>query len=259
MSLHDKYRNLSVRHKLRVIVMATVTAALVCACGAVILYDLFAARASMRNDVEVIAEMLGANSTAALSFDDAKVGEEILSSLRAKRHIVAARILTAQGNTLASYRRAVAPFSTMPAPRADGSWFETDRLVVFKSIQLGGAKLGTLYLESDLEELGSRLHRFEWMVVAILMGAWLLGMALAAGMQGAILNPIGHLARAATIVSREKKYSTRAVKVSDDDLGDVTVNLSSLSSRSAFDLPTVSGSCTDDDASDPDEDDPDCD
>jgi len=47
--------------------------------------------------------------------------------------------------------------------------------------------------------------------------------------------------------------------VSDDDLGDVTVNLSSLSSRSAFDLPTVSGSCTDDDASDPDEDDPDCD
>ncbi len=47
--------------------------------------------------------------------------------------------------------------------------------------------------------------------------------------------------------------------VSDEDLGDVTVNLSSLSSQSAFDAPTVSGSCFDDDADDPDADDPDCD
>jgi hypothetical protein len=45
--------------------MATVTAALLCACAAVLVYDRIAARDSMRNDLAVMAEMLGANSTAA--------------------------------------------------------------------------------------------------------------------------------------------------------------------------------------------------
>jgi hypothetical protein len=95
MRLASIYRNLSVRHKLRLIVMATVTAALLCACAAVLVYLRIAAREGMRNDLEVMAQMLGANSTAALSFEDEKVGAEILSSLRVKRQIVAARILTA--------------------------------------------------------------------------------------------------------------------------------------------------------------------
>jgi signal transduction histidine kinase/DNA-binding response OmpR family regulator len=216
------YRNLNVRLKLRLIVMATVTAALLCACAAVIVYDRIAARESMRNDLEVMAEMLGANSTAALSFEDSRVGEEILSTLRVKRQIVAARLLTAGGRSLAAYRRKSAPPSAMPAVTADGVWFEPARLIAFKSVTLSGARLGSVYLESDLEQLDTTLHRFAWIVAAILLGAWLLGLSLASRLQGMILNPIAHLGRAARIVSREKIYSTRAVKVSDDDLGQLT-------------------------------------
>jgi signal transduction histidine kinase/CheY-like chemotaxis protein len=216
------WKDLSVRHKLRVIVMATVTAALLCACGAVLVYDRAVARESMRNDLAVMAEMLGANSTAALSFEDARVGEEILSSLRVKRQIVAARILTAGGRSLAAYRRAGAAPSEMPAATSDSVWFEAGRLVAFKSISLDGTRLGTLYLESDLEQLDTKLQRFAEIVAAILLGAWLLGLALASRLQGMILDPIAHLSRAAKIVSVERKYSTRAVKVSDDDLGQLT-------------------------------------
>jgi signal transduction histidine kinase/DNA-binding response OmpR family regulator len=222
MKLASAYRNLNVRLKLRLIVMATVTAALLCACAAVIVYDRMAARESMRNDLEVMAEMLGANSTAALSFEDSRVGEEILSTLRVKRQIVAARLLTAGGRSLAAYRRVSAPPSAMPAGTADGVWFEPRRLIAFKSVTLSGARLGTVYLESDLEQLDTTLHRFAWIVAAILLGAWLLGLSLASRLQGMILNPIAHLGRAARIVSKEKKYSTRAVKVSDDDLGQLT-------------------------------------
>jgi hypothetical protein len=160
MKLASAYRNLNVRLKLRLIVMATVTAALLCACAAVIVYDRMAARESMRNDLEVMAEMLGANSTAALSFEDSRVGEEILSTLRVKRQIVAARLLTAGGRSLAAYRRVSAPPSAMPAGTADGVWFEPRRLIAFKSVTLSGARLGTVYLESDLEQLDTTLHRF---------------------------------------------------------------------------------------------------
>jgi two-component system sensor histidine kinase/response regulator len=222
MNLANTYRNLNVRHKLRLIIMSTVTGALLCACAAILVYDRIAARASMRNDLDVMAEMLGANSTAALSFDDAQVGTEILSSLRVKRQIVAARIISAGGRPLASYRRASAPPSRMPTTARDGVWFEPHRLVAFKSVMLSGARLGTLYLESDLEQLDTTLRRSAWTMAGIVLGAWLLGLVFASRLEGMILDPIAHLARAAKIVSREKTYSTRAVKVSDDDLGQLT-------------------------------------
>ena len=218
----NTYRNLPVRHKLRLIIMGTVTLALLCACAAVLTYDRMAARSSMRNDLDVLAEMLGANSTAALSFNDGPVAAEILSTLRAKRHIVAAEVFTAGGRPLASYRRSSEPAAAVPSIRTDRAWFQPRRLILFKTIGLDGVKIGTIYLESDLDELDTRLRRFAWIVSAILLGAWLLAFALASRLQGIILDPIAHLGRAAKIVSEQKTYSTRAVKVADDDLGQLT-------------------------------------
>jgi signal transduction histidine kinase/ActR/RegA family two-component response regulator len=202
--------------------MGTVTLALLCACAAVLTYDRMAARSSMRNDLDVLAEMLGANSTAALSFNDGPVAAEILSTLRAKRHIVAADVFAAGGRPLASYRRSSEPAAAVPSIRTDGAWFQPRRLILFKTIGLDGVKIGTIYLESDLDELDTRLRRFAWIVSAILLGAWLLAFALASRLQGIILDPIAHLGRAAKIVSEQKTYSTRAVKVADDDLGQLT-------------------------------------
>jgi signal transduction histidine kinase/CheY-like chemotaxis protein len=202
--------------------MGTVTLALLCACAAVLAYDRMAARSSMRNDLDVLAEMLGANSTAALSFSDGPVAAEILSTLRVKRHIAAAEIFTVGGRPLASYRRPSEPAAATPSIRADGAWFETGRLILFKTIRLDGGKIGTIYLESDLEELDARIRRFAWIVSAILLGTGLLAFALASRLQGIILEPIAHLGRAAKIVSEQKIYSTRAVKVADDDMGQLT-------------------------------------
>ena len=218
----NTYRNLPVRHKLRLVIMVTVTAALLCACAAVLAYDRIAARDSMRNDLDVLAEMLGANSTAALSFDDPQVAAEILSTLRVKRHMVAAGVFAAGGRPLAYYRRLSEPAAAMPKMRADGAWFQAGRLILFKTVWLDGAKIGTIYLESDLDELDTRLRRLAGIVSVILLGTWLLAFALASGLQGIILDPIAHLGRAAKIVSRQKRYSTRAVKVADDDLGQLT-------------------------------------
>jgi signal transduction histidine kinase/CheY-like chemotaxis protein len=215
------YRNLPVRHKLRLIIMISVTAALLGACAALGAYDGIAARDAMRNDLEVIGEMVGANSTAALSFDDAKVGAEILSTLRAKRPVICAYLFTPSGHVLATYQRSAGP-ERVPAMRPDGSWFEHGRLIVFKGIDIGGARIGTVCLESDLEELNVRLRRFLLLMIAVVLSAWLFALALASRMQGIILRPIAYLGQAARSISLEKNYSTRAVKVADDDLGELT-------------------------------------
>jgi signal transduction histidine kinase/CheY-like chemotaxis protein len=202
--------------------MVTVTAALLCACAAVLAFDRLAARSSMRYNLEALAEMMGANSTAALSFDDAGVAEEILSTLRTRPHVIAAAIFEAGGRPLARYRRLTDPPAPPPPMRSDGSWFQSDRLILFHGIKLDGVKIGAIYLESDVDELDARMQRLLGMVSATLFGAWLLAFALASRLQGIILDPIAHLGRAARIVSEQKLYSTRAVKVADDDMGQLT-------------------------------------
>ena len=70
------YRSLPVKQKLQLIIMATVCAALVLAGAAVLFYVQFVLRDSLRNDLEILAEIYGSNSTAALTFGDEKAGGE---------------------------------------------------------------------------------------------------------------------------------------------------------------------------------------
>ncbi len=62
--------NLSVKHKAWLMIMVTVTLALLCTCAALLTYDRAAARSSMRNDLEVMAEMLGNGAALRLTFGD---------------------------------------------------------------------------------------------------------------------------------------------------------------------------------------------
>ena len=76
MSITVRYRNLPIKHKLRLIIMFAVSVALLIACGAVLAYDQLASREEMLNDLEVTADIIGHNGTAALTFRDQKAGEE---------------------------------------------------------------------------------------------------------------------------------------------------------------------------------------
>jgi hypothetical protein len=103
MLLGNRYRNLPVRHKLLIIIMFTAGVALWLACGAILTYDQISKRAEMQRDLEVLSEIIGLNSTAALTFHDPRAAEEVLSALKAMPHIVSARIYTADGMPFASY------------------------------------------------------------------------------------------------------------------------------------------------------------
>ena len=129
MKLAGRYRDLPIRHKLRLIVMLTVGAALAVACGAVLMSHYYMQRDSLRRDLSVLAEITGDNSTAALSFGDRKTAEELLSGLRAKRSIATAAIYSADGKVFASYRRG--PAAAAPASlqiHGTGWSFENNRL-----------------------------------------------------------------------------------------------------------------------------------
>jgi signal transduction histidine kinase/DNA-binding response OmpR family regulator len=237
MSLALRYRNLAVQHKLKLIIMSTVTVAVIIAVSAGVVYEQVEARRTMRNDAAVLAEIVGSNSTAALAFRDRLAAQEVLFGLRAEQHIVAAVIYSADGTPFASYHRLGSPASGAPPVRPDGSWFEGDRLLAFRRIVLNDQTAGAVSLEYDLGALRAGAANGLWVGLLILAGTSLVALVLASRLQRVVTDPIAHLAAVAKTVSEQKNYAVRAVKDADDDLGRLidTFNgmLSEIESRDA--------------------------
>jgi signal transduction histidine kinase/DNA-binding NarL/FixJ family response regulator len=212
--------SLSIKQKLRLIIMVTVGAALLLACTAVLGYDYMAFRDSIRNHLAVLAEIFGSNSTAALSFGDRSATEEILAGLKAERGIVAACIYSSDGKPFAIYRREGERKEFVPPLlRSDGSWFEGGRLISFQRITLRHQSIGAIYLESDLVEMQARLKRFAGIVLVILLVTSVLALGLSTRLQRIVSGPIAKIAETARFVSEHKNYAARVVKTTDDELG----------------------------------------
>ncbi len=222
MKLPAYYRNLPVAQKLQWTSMIVGITAMLVASGSLLIDEQIVGREGLRRDLGVLADIFSANSTAALTFSDAEAARELLASLHLNQHITTAFLYSADGKPMAIYRRAAGPAEAIPAPQGDRSWIAPHSVHVSKSILNGTQKIGTVMLESDLGELDGKLQHFLWMVLLIVIGASLLAVVLSSRLQRPILEPIAHLAAVARLVSAGKNYGARAVKQSDDDLGQLT-------------------------------------
>jgi len=214
------FRDLSIKRKLRLIIMTNVGAALVLASTAYFSYDLVALRKETKSDLSILAQIIGSNSTAALSFNDANSAQEILKALKAKPRIVSALIYTNDGKILGKYLRDEADHEFLaPKPQPDGITFRHDRLDLFHRVVLDGQVIGTVYVESDLEEMHSLIERYAEIALFSILASLILAFLLASKLERVISEPILHLAVTAKVVSAEKNYAVRAVKRGEDELG----------------------------------------
>src|ERR1700681_2519786 len=95
------FRRQSVARKLTTNVLITSTATLLVACAAFAIYDYSSARARLVNDVTTIADVVGVNSTAALTFNDADGAGDTLQALAVTDHILGARLFGLVSTALA--------------------------------------------------------------------------------------------------------------------------------------------------------------
>jgi signal transduction histidine kinase/CheY-like chemotaxis protein len=215
------FRDVSIRGKLALMIMASGSLALLIACGALIAYDQYLFRHSKVQDLTTLAEIIGSNSTGALTYRDANSASDILSALSSKRQITDAYIYDRKGGVFAKYRRRQDTPSEFSAPKVekDGSHFVGGHLGLFREILLSGEKIGTVYIRDDLSELHERLSRFEIMVAIVAIGSLLVAFLLVSRLQRYISKPIRKLAEITRTVSVDKNYSIRAVKQSEDEIG----------------------------------------
>jgi signal transduction histidine kinase/CheY-like chemotaxis protein len=211
-------RNLSIRGKLMAITMITSMVSVIVACALFIWYDVTSFRKKMADDLRVVGDGVAINSTPALEFESLESARDILGALRPYEHIETAIIFDKSGNTVVYRRPDVAP-AAPPALRPDGAYFDADKLLLFRRIERQGDTLGTVYIQSDMEELRGRINTYTRAAAIVVLGSSLVALLLSSRLQKLISAPILKLASVESRVSREKDFSLRAEKDADDELG----------------------------------------
>lgn len=215
-------RNIPIKRKLMLVILLTSGFAILVMGSALIAYELGTFRRSLTGNMEVLAQIIASNSTAAVAFDDRENANEILRALAAENQITAAAIYDRNGQLFASFPEAISATQLPPAPGPVGHRFERSHLVMVQPIFQEGGRLGTIYLQADLTQMYRRLSVYGILLLVVSVCSFLGAMALSAALQRRISVPILELAKVATAVSDRNDYSVRAAKHGSDEIGHLT-------------------------------------
>ena len=158
---------------------AMIAAILLVAAGlAVAGYNESLFRDQATREAEVQDDILAANLTAALAFNDNDAAGQYLGALRANPEVEAAGLYNQDGALVASYRRDPAQALPPRAPDRVRS-FADGQLVVIAPVAQAGVRLGSVYMRLQAEPLGRRALRYAAIgllgvmasLVAIVLGA----------------------------------------------------------------------------------------
>ncbi|HLH56907.1 MAG TPA: PAS domain S-box protein [Verrucomicrobiae bacterium] len=213
------FRRASIKRKQTLIIMATSGAALLLAFLAFTIYEIASFRRATIAEVSMLSELVGNASTAALDFNDHKSAQETLSALKAEPDVVHGAIYDKAGEVFVVYERTKRPGFTPPPLRPAGFQFSHGTIQFFQPISSQGEVIGTIYIERDLRALDSRLRQYLLISAGVFSAAVLLAFGLSAWLQRFVSGPIVRLVETARQVARERNYSVRAVRHTDDELG----------------------------------------
>ncbi len=214
------FANLSIKRKLILITMLINIIALLAASAFFAANEVTSLRNAMVRDYSVLARVIGANTVASLVFFESESAEKTLSALSAEPHVTAAVIYDRHGQIFAEYHRTDQKQLVAPKVEEPGHRFTSTNLDLFETITFNNAqRIGTLYIQSDLQKINRLILEYVGIVAAILAISSLLAFFLATRLQAIISRPILHLVSIADAVTKNNDYSIRATRYGSDELG----------------------------------------
>lgn len=221
----------SITQKLTTLILLISGTVVLLTCGTLLTYEVVTFRRAMVRTLTTLARVVATNSTAALAFDNRADATSVLSALVAEPHIVAAALYDREGHLFATYPDDSGDAGVPRSPGAIGSRFTASDLSLYQPVLTGTRQLGTLYLRSDLAAMYERFTLYGGVVVAIIVFSGMVAVLLSTRLQRHVSRPVLALANTAQIVTRERDYSVRATRFSDDELGQLTDAFNSMLDR----------------------------
>jgi signal transduction histidine kinase/CheY-like chemotaxis protein/Asp-tRNA(Asn)/Glu-tRNA(Gln) amidotransferase C subunit len=233
------FSKISIKNKLRIIILLTSGIMLLLASTALVTSELFTFHRQMIKDLFVLGDLVGFNSSAGLIFKDSTTVEENIAALETNKHIILTHIFDKNGTLFASYFREDVDQALLPTYSTlheyyfrheemqghdkieDNYFFHDDHIEIFKPIIFKNKIRGTVYIQSDLRAFNERLFWVANIVGAVMLISLLLAFILASRFMRVITAPFYNLLETIKAVSADKNYSLRAKKTVSDELGNL--------------------------------------
>ena len=211
-----------IQTKLMTLAMMAVVTALSFACALFAVNDVRLIRADMVQQLSALADILGANTSAALTFDDSEAAEQLLASLEMQPYVTRAFLFTPDNEVFATYLLDGEDSTVPEFTLSDGHRYAKSRLQVVKQIVVNGDHIGTIYVEGHLGFVRRQLMLNGSIVLATMFVSCAAAYMLTSRLQHIISQPILTLTRAAQAISRSGDYSVRVQLPGNDELGVLT-------------------------------------
>jgi two-component system sensor histidine kinase/response regulator len=222
-------RHLSLATKLRLMIVYAAGAALFVASALYVTSEVLSLRQGLAQQLVTLAQAVAAN-VGSLPAADRTLARAMLQSLQIDPNVRAVALLDAGGHPVTSIAfgdQRVSPTEQLEL-RLTGAPAPEDQTIHFRGftfvqiqvpVEVNGAKGGSIQVDADLAQLYPQLKRYLELMGLALGAAWLVAIFLATRMQRAICAPINELLDVAQQVRASRKFTIRAQKYSDDELG----------------------------------------
>lgn len=229
MSYFKRFQSWPITRKVSLIVFMTAGALITAVIFGVAVQKNRNDRARSMVNSTVLADIIGQNSTAALTFRDTVTGFEILSALKAEKNILEAIIYDQDGDIFTQYisksywnewdESDRFPVQLEAAELQPDVTFRAPWFTVVRNITLSEKIIGHIVLRVDLSPLNQQLLTFYCVVGGF--SFLLLGLMtfICSRLIQTILRPVLRLMKTMGTVSKNQDYKVSVVKESDDEIG----------------------------------------
>ncbi|MGD1069193.1 MAG: CHASE sensor domain-containing protein [Bryobacteraceae bacterium] len=190
-SLRSRFRNWPIRLKLIFTGLLTSSIALLMAGTSIIGYQWYQYRNDVAAELRSVADMIAVNSSAPLIFGDRQSAARTLAPLKAETRVAEAAIYKAGEQLFATFvRSGIRDVHFPAAARIESPGFEWFSLRVARSIVADGEDVGSVYIRSDMPDLGARLYRNASIMAGVMLAAALVALFVTSVLQRLISRPI---------------------------------------------------------------------
>lgn len=225
------FNNFSIKVKIVSIIILVTLIALVLAGTIFFAYDKKQFEKRIINDLSILSQVIGNNSTAAITYNDQETAKEILNSLVAEKQVKHATIIVREKDTLAEYKKVKDFKPPKLQTTSDTNFFDANNFYLQRSILLNNDTIGRISIQSGLEEYNQRMKNFFNIIAIILLTALGIAVLLSLKLQQLISRPILSLANAMEVVSKEKDFSVRLQEKGKDEINELISGFNTMLSQ----------------------------
>lgn len=193
----------------------------VCLCTAAYLTaNISRMKAEKLRQLQTQADVLAFNASAVVSFADEAAGNALLKSFQLEPSVDVAALYDGQGQLLSTFCRQsqfAAPHCT--AVTGTAAYTSDGQIELWADVTDGAAKLGTLYIRANTQELQSDVAQQLWLGLIVAGASLGVAAMLSLTMQRKISGPLASLSDAAERITHDEDYSIRVEHQARDELG----------------------------------------